>query len=222
MKTWLLVVLLLATRAQAIDCAKPEGSTAYGVASQSAEARLSYLSKLLDEEGQAARRWTLIWGGFYGLLTVAQLGVMSLFPANEQPDTAYPFVLITGRQLAHYNSGTQTRRTANLELQPEDFVEIHPDDAAELEIVDGDLVEIGSRRGAIQAHACVTRRVARGNVFLSFHFPEVKTNLLTSGSTDPDTRCPEYKVTAVRVARVPGTHRAPKLAAQGFRQDAHD
>lgn len=150
-----------------------------------------------------------------------------LFPVDwerpgEEADEAYPFVLITGRQLAHYNSGTQTRRTPNLELQPEDFVEIHPDDAAELEIVDGDLVEIGSRRGAIQAHACVTRRVARGNVFLSFHFPEVKTNLLTSGSTDPDTRCPEYKVTAVRVARVPGTHRAPKLAAQGFRQDAHD
>jgi hypothetical protein len=86
MRTWLLVVLLLATRAQAIDCAKPEGTTAYGVASQSAEARLSYLSKLLDEEGQAARRWTLIWGGSYGLLTVARLGVMSLFPANEQPD----------------------------------------------------------------------------------------------------------------------------------------
>jgi formate dehydrogenase major subunit len=150
-----------------------------------------------------------------------------LFPVDwerpgEEADEAYPFVLITGRQLAHYNSGTQTRRTPNLELQPEDFVEIHPDDAAELEIADGDLVEIGSRRGAIQAHACVTRRVARGNVFLSFHFPEVKTNLLTSGSTDPDTRCPEYKVTAVRVARVPGTHRAPKLAAQGFRQDAHD
>jgi len=52
--------------------------------------------------------------------------------------------------------------------------------------------------------------------------PEVKTNLLTSGSSDPDTRCPEYKVTAVRATRVDGVHRAPREAAAGFRQDAHD
>jgi formate dehydrogenase major subunit len=143
-------------------------------------------------------------------------------PPGEAADEAFPFVLITGRQLAHYNSGTQTRRTGNLELQPEDLVELHPDDAAELEVAHGDLVEITSRRGGVRAHACVTRRVARGNVFLSFHFPEVMTNLLTSGSSDPDTRCPEYKVTAVRVERVPGHHRAPREAAAGFRQDAHD
>ncbi|MBX7194304.1 MAG: formate dehydrogenase subunit alpha [Sandaracinaceae bacterium] len=150
-----------------------------------------------------------------------------LFPVDwekpgEEADDAFPFVLITGRQLAHYNSGTQTRRTANVELQPEDFVELHPDDAAELGIEQGDLVEIASRRGAIEAHACVTRRVARGNVFLAFHFPEVKTNVLTSGSSEPETRCPEYKVTAVRVTRVPGTHRVPRPAAKGFRQDAYD
>jgi len=150
-----------------------------------------------------------------------------LFPVDwerpgEEADETYPFVLITGRQLAHYNSGTQTRRTENLTLQPEDLVEVHPDDAAELGIAQHDLVEVASRRGAIRAHACLTRRVARGNVFLSFHFPEVKTNLLTSGSSDPDTRCPEYKVTAVSVARVPGEHRAPRGAAAGFRQDAHD
>ena len=118
--------------------------------------------------------------------------------------SAFPFILITGRQLAHYNSGTQTRRTGNVELQPADLVEIHPTDAERLGAKDGDLLEIESARGKVQTHACVTTRVAPGNVFLSFHFPEVKTNLLTSGNADRLTSCPEYKVTAVDVAQGAG------------------
>ncbi len=87
---------------------------------------------------------------------------------------------------------------------------------------DGDLVEIESARGKVQTYTCVTTRVAPGNVFLSFHFPEVKTNLLTSANADPLTSCPEYKVTAVDVRTVPGTHALPPEAAKGFRQDAFD
>ena len=138
------------------------------------------------------------------------------------PRHARAFILITGRQLAHYNSGTQTRRTGNFELQPADLVEIHPADAAELGIAAGAMVEIRSARGSVQTWACVTTRVARGNVFLSFHFPEVKTNLLTSGNSDPGTKCPEYKVTAVAVSLVPGEHPKAPEAAKGFRQDAFD
>ncbi len=143
-------------------------------------------------------------------------------PPGEAASADYPLILITGRQLAHYNSGTQTRRTGNADLQPADLVEIHPEDAAELGIAAGDMVEIASARGSVQTWACVTTRVARGNVFLSFHFPEVKTNLLTSGNADAGTRCPEYKVTAVWVKKVPGLHPKAPEAARGFRQDAHD
>ncbi len=143
-------------------------------------------------------------------------------PPGESASAELPFILITGRQLAHYNSGTQTRRTGNSELQPADLVEIHPGDAAELGILAGDMVEIASARGSVQTWACVTTRVARGNVFLSFHFPEVKTNLLTSGNADPGTKCPEYKVTAVSVRKVPGEHPKAPEAAKGFRQDAFD
>ncbi|CAN5923100.1 formate dehydrogenase subunit alpha [soil metagenome] len=152
----------------------------------------------------------------------ANLFAVDWEPPGESASAQFPFILITGRQLAHYNSGTQTRRTGNVELQPADLVEIHPTDAARLGAKDGDLLEIESARGKVQTHACVTTRVAPGNVFLSFHFPEVKTNLLTSGNADPLTSCPEYKVTAVDVRKVPGTHALPPATAKGFRQDAFD
>jgi formate dehydrogenase major subunit len=81
---------------------------------------------------------------------------------------------------------------------------------------------VESERGKVQTHATVTVRVAPGNVFLSFHFPEVKTNLLTSGNADPGTRCPEYKVTAVQVRRVGAGDAVRPPIAKGFRQDAFD
>ncbi len=154
-------------------------------------------------------------------------GRANLFPVDWEPpgeskSDRFPFILITGRQLAHYNSGTQTRRTGNFELQPADLLEIHPDDAADLGVHMHDMVEVQSERGAVQTWACLTTRVARGNVFLSFHFPEVKTNLLTSGNSDPGTRCPEYKVTAVSVRKLAGEHKEPPIAAKGFRQEAFD
>jgi formate dehydrogenase alpha subunit len=152
----------------------------------------------------------------------ANLFAVDWEPPGESASETFPFILVTGRQLAHYNSGTQTRRTGNVELQPADLVEIHPDDARRLGIAHGDYVEIESARGKVQTWACVTTRVAPGNVFLSFHFPEVKTNLLTSGNSDALTKCPEYKVTAVDVRKVPGAHPAPPHIAKGFRQDAFD
>lgn len=143
-------------------------------------------------------------------------------PPGEAKSERFPFILITGRQLAHYNSGTQTRRTGNLVLQGEDLCEIHPSDAAALGLGDGDPVLVESARGKIETYARVTVRVAPGNVFLSFHFPEVKTNLLTSGNADPNTKCPEYKVTAVAVKRI-ATASVPRAPiAKGFRQDAFD
>ncbi len=143
-------------------------------------------------------------------------------PPGEHVDEKHPFILITGRQLAHYNAGTQTRRTGNVDLHGGDLVEIHPEDAAELGVAEEDVVEITSARGSVRTSACITTRVARGNVFLSFHFPEVKTNLLTSGHSDPQTKCPEFKVTAVSVKKIEGARAALPSIAKGFRQDAFD
>ena len=152
----------------------------------------------------------------------ATLFVVDWEPPGEAKSEDFPFILITGRQLAHYNSGTQTRRTHNLDLQPEDQVEIHPADAERLGVAQGEQVDVASARGSVRAHACVTTRVAPGNVFLSFHFPEVLTNVLTSASSDPLTRCPEYKVTAVDVRRVDRGLMSSQAIARGFRQDAFD
>jgi formate dehydrogenase alpha subunit len=143
-------------------------------------------------------------------------------PPGEAASDRFPFILITGRQLAHYNSGTQTRRTGNVDLQPADLVEMHPADAERLGIVDGSFVVVESARGHVETWARVTTRVAPGNVFLSFHFPEVKTNLLTSANADPTVGCPEYKVTAVDVRKVPGDHPPPPSLAKGVRQVACD
>ena len=152
----------------------------------------------------------------------AALFCVDWLPPGEAASESLPFVLITGRQLAHYNSGTQTRRTGNVVLQPEDQVEVHPTDAARLGIGMGDQVEVRNTRGAVRAFACVTTRVAPGNVFLAFHFPDVKTNLLTSSNADPFVSCPEYKVTAVDVTRVGGPDPSRPTIARGFRPDAFD
>jgi formate dehydrogenase major subunit len=143
-------------------------------------------------------------------------------PPGERTSPDYPFILVTGRQLAHYNSGTQTRRTDNRTLAPEDLLELHPEDAARLCIQGGDVVEVSSPRGAIRVHACLTDRVGVGTVFLPFHFPETHTNLLTSSAHDPATGCPEFKVTAVRVARVAEDGLASPHTVDAFLPSAHD
>ena len=121
-------------------------------------------------------------------------------PPGEQPDSAYPFVLVTGRRLEHYNTGSMTRRTANLALVPEELLDVHPDDASPLGLRDGRAVTVTSRRASTTLTARITPDVAPGTVFAAFHFPDAAVNTLTSQHTDTDTGCPEYKVTAVRLA----------------------
>jgi len=121
-------------------------------------------------------------------------------PPGEEPDSQYPYTLITGRRLEHYNSGSMTRRTRNLDLAPADTLDLNPDDAAaRLGLHDGDPVEITSRRGAVVTRVHLTEDVAPGQLFLDFHFPEPAANVLTSDVVDGVTSCPEYKVTAVRL-----------------------
>jgi formate dehydrogenase alpha subunit len=118
---------------------------------------------------------------------------------GDAPDSEFPLVLVTGRVLQHYNAGTMTRRTLNVELVDRDWLEIHPIDAARLWISEGDKVSVRSRVGQTELHATVTVRIEPGHVFTSFHFPEARTNLLVGQSADVNTSCPEYKVVAVDV-----------------------
>jgi formate dehydrogenase major subunit len=118
---------------------------------------------------------------------------------GDAPDAEFPLVLVTGRVLQHYNAGTMTRRTHNVELVDRDWLEIHPVDAARLWVSDGDKVSVRSRVGQTELHVQVTERIEPGHVFTSFHFPEARTNLLVGQSADINTSCPEYKVIAVDV-----------------------
>ncbi|WP_364703473.1 formate dehydrogenase subunit alpha [Streptomyces ossamyceticus] len=130
----------------------------------------------------------------------AHLAAVPYLPPGERPDDDYPLILVTGRRWAHYNSGSMTRRGGNLELDPVDFLDLHPDDARRYEVRDGEQVTVESRHGRALLVARVGDQTAPGQVFCSFHFPASGVNRLTSDVADTVTSCPEYKVTAVRVA----------------------
>jgi formate dehydrogenase major subunit len=121
---------------------------------------------------------------------------------EEKVTRMYPLLLTTGRVLSQYNVGAQTRRTPNSRWHDEDRLEIHPHDAQERGIADGDWVGIGSRAGQTVLRAEVSERMQPGVVYTTFHFPESGANVITTDSSDWATNCPEYKVTAVQVAKV--------------------
>jgi formate dehydrogenase major subunit len=123
---------------------------------------------------------------------------------DEKSGPRFPLLLTTGRILSQYNVGAQTRRTANMAWHPEDVLEIHPHDAEDRGIRDGDLVSLKSRAGETTLRADVTERVAPGVVYTTFHHPDTQANLITTDYTDWATDCPEYKVTAVQVAAANG------------------
>lgn len=118
----------------------------------------------------------------------------------EHGVAGFPYTLITGRVLEHYNVGTMTRRTPSAALVDADTLEVNPDDAAREGIGDGEPVLVESRRGRTEVPAHISDRVPPGTVFLAFHFPQSHTNRLVGPHTDPISKCPDYKVTAVRVA----------------------
>jgi formate dehydrogenase major subunit len=129
--------------------------------------------------------------------------VITQYVASEEKATPrYPLLLTTGRILSQYNVGAQTRRTANNLWHDEDVLEIHPHDAEERGIRDGDWVGVASRAGDTVLRAQVTGRVAPGVVYTTFHFPESGANVVTTENSDWATNCPEYKVTAVQVSQV--------------------
>ena len=127
-------------------------------------------------------------------------------PTEEKANRKFPLLLTTGRILSQYNVGAQTRRTENNVWHEEDLLEVHPSDAEATGVRDGELVSLASRKGDITLRARITTRVKPGVVYTTFHNPETGANVVTTEYSDWATDCPEYKVTAVRIA--PATHRS--------------
>ena len=122
-------------------------------------------------------------------------------PTDERTGPRFPLLLTTGRILSQYNVGAQTRRTENSRWHEEDVLEIHPFDAENRGVRDGDLVALQSRVGETSLRAKVTERMQPGVVYTTFHHPNSGANVVTTDNSDWATNCPEYKVTAVQVRR---------------------
>jgi formate dehydrogenase major subunit len=120
-------------------------------------------------------------------------------PTDEKTGPRFPLLLTTGRILSQYNVGAQTRRTDNVVWHEADMLEIHPHDAEQRGVRNGDWVRLESRSGATSLRARITDRVAPGVVYTTFHHPDTQANVVTTDYSDWATNCPEYKVTAVQV-----------------------
>jgi formate dehydrogenase major subunit len=127
--------------------------------------------------------------------------VTEYVPTTERANRHYPLILTTGRILTQYNVGAQTRRTENLRWHDEDVLELHPFDAGERGIEEGDMVSVGSRIGATTLRASISDKMPQGVVYTTFHHPLTGANVITTENSDWATNCPEYKVTAVQVVR---------------------
>ncbi len=130
---------------------------------------------------------------------------LEFIPSVELPNDEYPFILSTGRVLEHWHGGTMTRNSKLDELYPEARVELHPADAALMDIRDGQAVRVSSRRGTVALRASVTEKTHVGVVFIPFHFAEAAANLLTIDALDPEALIPEYKACAVKIEAVSET-----------------
>jgi formate dehydrogenase major subunit len=121
--------------------------------------------------------------------------------SKEQTSNRFPYLLTTGRTLYHFNAGTMTLRTPNIELQAADFLDVSPTDAADLNLNDGDKVNIRSAYGEARLAVRINPAVKGGELFATFHTPEAFVNSATSPYRDTHTLTPEYKITAVRLEK---------------------
>ncbi|ABI62832.2 NAD-dependent formate dehydrogenase alpha subunit (fdsA) [Granulibacter bethesdensis CGDNIH1] len=130
--------------------------------------------------------------------------VTEYIATDEKTGPLFPLLLTTGRILSQYNVGAQTRRTHNSMWHEEDRLDIHPKDAEDRGVRDGDWVKLESRSGATSLRARITEKVPPGVVYTTFHHPASQANVVTTDNSDWATNCPEYKVTAVQVQRSNG------------------
>lgn len=132
----------------------------------------------------------------------ATFAITDYVATTEKVNRKFPLLLTTGRILSQYNVGAQTRRTNNQVWHNEDVLEIHPHDAEDRGIVDGDWLGITSRAGNTVLKAKISERMQAGVVYTTFHHPDSGANVVTTNNSDWATECPEYKVTAVQVNKV--------------------
>ncbi len=131
------------------------------------------------------------------------LSAIEFTPPAEDVDPEYPMILTTGRILQHFHTGTMTRNSKILdEIVSEGFIELHPNDASNYNISDGEVVSISTRRGSIRMKARVTDKPKPNVVFMPFHFVEAAANKLTIDALDPTCKIPEYKVCACKIEKV--------------------
>jgi formate dehydrogenase major subunit len=139
-----------------------------------------------------------------------------IIPANERPDEAYPMVLITGRQLEHWHTGSMTRRTAVLDaLEPDPVALVHPLDLERMGVKPGDVITIESRRGKVALYARADDSSPVGAIFVPFCYYEAAINRLTNPALDPYGKIPEFKYCAIRASR--GGEVAPQGSFGGGR-----
>ncbi len=128
---------------------------------------------------------------------------VSYIPSSTITDKNFPLVLMTGRDLMHYNVGTHTRRTHNMRWHDKDVLLINPFDAKRLQLMEKELVKISSEFGNTNIEVMITRRIKPGTVFTTFHHPEVNINFVTSDKADKNTKCPDFKNIAVNIEKIP-------------------
>ena len=144
----------------------------------------------------------------------APFSVVEAKPPFEALDADYPIRLTTGRRLESFNTGAQSGRYRS-PLHRGEALELSPEDAARLEVSEGEVVRVSSRRGAVEAPVRVDDSLRAGLAFMSFHFPdEVDVNQLTIDATDPKSGTAEFKAAAVRVDRLDPAPRAAREPAE--------
>ncbi len=132
----------------------------------------------------------------------AKLVPADIVPADERPDSDYPYVLITGRQLEHWHTGSMTRRASVLDMiEPEPTVSIHPLDMEAFNAIPGDLMTVESRRGKVSLYARADEGIPRGSVFIPFCYYEAAANKLTNQALDPFAKIAEVKYCAVKISK---------------------
>jgi formate dehydrogenase major subunit len=172
-----------------------------------AEGAVTYPSLSKTDPGQP-----VVFGdGFPRRAGRAKFTPARVTPPAEVPDKAWPFILITGRQLEHWHTGSMTRRAGVLDaLEPEPHASLHPATLRKLGVKPGERVRLSTRRGAIEVAARADRAIAEDCVFMPFAYVEAAANILTNPQLDPIGKIPEFKFAAAQVEAVT----EDKVAAQ--------
>jgi formate dehydrogenase major subunit len=162
------------------------------------EGAVTYPALSPEDPGQS-----IVFGeGFPRAEGRARFTPASVVPPDDLPDAAYPMVMITGRQLEHWHTGSMTRRASVLDaVEPEANCSLHPATLRRLGVAPGEMIRLTTKRGTIEIMARADRAVAPDTVFVPFAFVEAAANLLTNPALDPYGKIPEFKFSAVRVEK---------------------